>query len=58
MGQHWRAKYQAKSREMYFDTFAFDSCRYLYNRLPMINLYGEEWHRWRERLMSGALWTQ
>lgn len=40
--QHWRASYQAKSREMYLDMFVFDNCRSLYNWLPMINLYGED----------------
>lgn len=40
--QHWRAKYQAKSREMYLDMFVFDNCRSLYNWLPMINLYGQD----------------
>lgn len=40
--QHWRAKYQAKNREMYLDMFVFDNCRSLYNWLPMINLYGQD----------------
>ena len=40
--QHWRAKYQAKDREMYLDMFVFDNCRALYNWLPMINLYGQD----------------
>lgn len=40
--QHWRAKYQAKTREMYLDMFVFDNCRSLYNWLPMVNLYGHD----------------
>lgn len=40
--QHWRAKYQAKDKEMYLDMFVFDNCRALYNWLPMINLYGQD----------------
>lgn len=39
---HWRAKYQAKSREMYLDLFVFDNCRPLYDWLPMLNLYGKD----------------
>ena len=39
---HWRAKYKAKSREMYLDLFVFDNCRPLYDWLPMLNLYGKD----------------
>jgi hypothetical protein len=39
---HWRAKYTAKTREMYLDLFVFDNCRALYDWLPMINLYGKD----------------
>jgi len=39
---HWRAKYKAKTREMYLDMFVFDNCRALYDWLPMINLYGKD----------------
>lgn len=39
---HWRAKYKAKSREMYLDLFVFDNCRSLYDWLPMLNLYGKD----------------
>ncbi len=39
---HWRAKYKAKSREMYLDLFVFDNCRALYDWLPMLNLYGKD----------------
>ncbi|WP_323884817.1 hypothetical protein [Aeromonas caviae] len=39
---HWRAKYKAKTRDMYLDLFVFDNCRALYEWLPMINLYGED----------------
>ncbi|WP_288390403.1 hypothetical protein [uncultured Acinetobacter sp.] len=39
---HWRAKYKAKTREMYLDLFVFDNCRALYDWLPMLNLYGKD----------------
>ncbi len=39
---HWRAKYKAKSRDMYLDLFVFDNCRALYDWLPMLNLYGKD----------------
>ena len=39
--QQWRAKYKAKKHEMYLDIFVFDSCRSLYDWLPMLDLYGE-----------------
>lgn len=39
---HWRAKYKAKSRNMYLDLFVFDNCRALYDWLPMLNLYGKD----------------
>lgn len=39
---HWRAKYKAKSREMFLDLFVFDNCRALYDWLPMLNLYGKD----------------
>jgi hypothetical protein len=41
-GRHWRAKYKAKTREMYLDMFVFDKCRPLYDWLPMLDLYGED----------------
>lgn len=40
--QHWRARYKAKSREMYLDMFSFDNCRPLYDWLPMLELYGND----------------
>jgi hypothetical protein len=40
-GEHWRAKYRAKNREMYLDMFVLDNCRALYDWLPMVDLYGE-----------------
>lgn len=40
--QHWRARYKAKTREMYLDMFSFDNCRPLYDWLPMLELYGND----------------
>ncbi|BCO13735.1 hypothetical protein RIMD111065_20910 [Aeromonas hydrophila] len=39
---HWRAMYTAKERTMYLDLFVFDRCRALYDWIPMMNLYGED----------------
>ncbi|PQK86777.1 hypothetical protein CG431_06490 [Pantoea ananatis] len=52
--EHWRARYKAKKREMFLDMFTFDSCRPLYDWLPMLELYGNDLKAMERQVITRA----
>lgn len=49
--KHKRFSYKAKEKEMFVDSFVFDKCRSLYDWLPMIDLYGQEFSQLEKQMI-------
>lgn len=52
MKNHKRYEYQAKTRKMCLDIFTLDSCRSLYDWLPMIEYYAEDLTKLERQMIS------
>ncbi len=52
LDRHWRAKYMAKSTNMYLDVHVYDQCRPLYDYLPALQLFPEHFGRLERQFIA------